>query len=62
MEYLFGLFINLVADPNSVSLLGIPILYKILYFAVNKYITLAATQFMFNFTSLSLIIPIKINS
>ncbi len=61
-EYLFGLFANLAADPNSISLLGIPISYEILYFAANEYITSAATRFMFNFTSLGLIIPIEINS
>jgi hypothetical protein len=43
-------------------LLKVPILYKILHFAANKYITLAATWFMFNFTSLGLIVLIKINS
>jgi hypothetical protein len=42
-EYLFRLFANLAADPNSISLLKVPILYKILHFAANKYITLAAT-------------------
>jgi hypothetical protein len=61
-EYLFRLFTNLIADPNSISLLGVPISYKILHFATNKYITSAATRFIFNFTSLSLIVPIKINS
>jgi hypothetical protein len=61
-EYLFGLFANLAADPNSISLLGIPISYEILHFAANEYITSAATRFMFNFTSLGLIIPIEIDS
>jgi hypothetical protein len=42
-EYLFGLFANLAADPNSISLLRVPISYKILHFAANKYITSAAT-------------------
>ncbi|KAH8792219.1 hypothetical protein F5882DRAFT_427384 [Hyaloscypha sp. PMI_1271] len=61
-EYLFGLFANLAADPHSISLLGVPISYEILYFAANEYVTSAATRFMFNFTSLGLIIPIEINS
>jgi hypothetical protein len=43
-------------------LLRVPISYKILHFAANKYITSAATWFMFNFTSLGLIVPIEINS
>jgi len=61
-EYLFRLFANLAADPNSISLLGIPISYEILHFAANEYITSAATRFMFNFTSLGLIVPIEIDS
>ena len=61
-EYLFGLFANLAADPNSISLLGVPISYEILHFAANEYITSAATRFMFNFTSLGLIVPIEIDS
>src|ERR1700760_3078749 len=31
-EYLFGLFANLAANPNSISLLGVPISYEILHF------------------------------
>jgi hypothetical protein len=46
-EYLFGLFANLAADPNSISLLGVPISYEILHFAANEYIISAATRFMF---------------
>jgi hypothetical protein len=61
-EYLFGLFANLAADPHSISLLGVPISYEILHFAANEHITSAATRFMFNFTSLGLIIPIEIDS
>ena len=61
-EYLFGLFANLAANPNSISLLGVPISYEILHFTANEYITSAATRFMFNFTSLSLIVPIEIDS
>jgi hypothetical protein len=61
-EYLFGLFANLAANPNSVSLLGIPISYEILHFTANEYITSAATRFMFNFTSLGLIVPIEVDS
>jgi len=61
-EYLFGLFANLADNPNSISLLGIPISYEILHFTANEYITSAATRFMFNFTSLGLIVPIEIDS
>ncbi|KAH8651801.1 hypothetical protein BGZ60DRAFT_387813, partial [Tricladium varicosporioides] len=42
-KYLFGLFVNLVIDSNSISLIKVLILYKILYFTINKYITLAIT-------------------
>ncbi|KAG9233584.1 hypothetical protein BJ875DRAFT_378307, partial [Amylocarpus encephaloides] len=62
IEYLFRLFTNLVADLNSISLLGILISYEILHFSTNKYITSATTRFMFNFTSLGLIVPIEIDS
>jgi hypothetical protein len=61
-EYLFRLFANVAADPNSISLLGVPISYEILHFAANEYITSAATRFIFNFTKLGLIIPIEIDS
>ena len=61
-EYLFGLFANLAADPNSISLLGVPISYEILHFAANEYITSTTARFMFNFTSLGLIVPIEIDS
>lgn len=62
IEYLFGLFANLAADPYTISLLGVPISYEILHFAANEYITSATTRFMFNFTSLGLIVPIEIDT
>ena len=34
---------NIIADPNSISLLGVLISYEILYFTTNKYITSVAT-------------------
>jgi hypothetical protein len=61
-EYLFGLLANLAAEPNSISLLGVPISYEILHFPAKEYITSAATRFMFNFTSLGLVVPIEIDS
>jgi hypothetical protein len=63
-EYLFGLFSNLAANPNSISLLGYPLSYEILRFTANEYITSAAVRFQFNFTSLSLgglIVPVEID-
>lgn len=61
-EYLFGLFANLASNPNSLSLLGVPISYELLHFAANDYITAAATRIMFNFTSLGLVLPVEIDS
>ncbi|CAF9912586.1 MAG: hypothetical protein HETSPECPRED_000980 [Heterodermia speciosa] len=89
-EYLFGLFANLAATPDSLSLLGVPISYEILHFAANQNIASAATKsvflfllfqnlvhvppgiktdpvaalyrFMFNFTALNLVLPIRIDT
>ena len=61
-EYLFGLFATLMADPNSINLLGVPISYKILHFAANEYITSTTTRFIFNFTNFNLIIFIEIDN
>ncbi|CZR57617.1 uncharacterized protein PAC_07506 [Phialocephala subalpina] len=60
-EYLFGLFANLASNPNSLSLLGIPVSYELLHFAANEYITSSATRFMFNFTSLGIVLPVEID-
>lgn len=43
-EYLFGLFANLVSTPGSVSLLGVPVSYKILHFAASGNVVSALTQ------------------
>ena len=61
-EYLFGLFANLAATSNSISLLGYPISYEILKFSGNGYVSSAATRVMFNITSLNLIVPIEIET
>ncbi len=60
-EYLFGLFANLASNPNSLSLLGIPISYEVLHFTANDYITTSAVRFMFNFTSLGIVLPVEID-
>ena len=59
-EYLFGLFANLAANPNSLSLLGVPISYEILHFTADQYIASAATRLMFNITSLGVVIPVQV--
>jgi hypothetical protein len=61
-EYLFGLFANLAATPNSISLLGVPISYEVLKFSANRYISSAATRVMFNISSLGLVVPIEIDT
>lgn len=43
-EYLFGLFANIAATPNSITLLGIPISYEIIHFAANQNIASASTR------------------
>ncbi|KUJ14844.1 uncharacterized protein LY89DRAFT_686477 [Mollisia scopiformis] len=60
-EYLFGLFSNLAANANSFSLLGLPLSYEIIHFTANEYITAANTRFMFNFTSLGIMLPVEID-
>jgi hypothetical protein len=61
-DYLFRLFANLAATPNSITLLGIPIFYEVLKFSANEYVSSAATRVMFNLTSLNLVVPIEIDT
>lgn len=61
-EYLFGLFANLAANPNSISLIGVPISYQILRFTANEWITSSTVRFQYNFTSLGLIVPVDVDS
>ena len=43
-EYLFGLFANLAATPESLSLLGVPVSYEILHFTANENVVSALTR------------------
>lgn len=61
-EYIFGLFANLAANPDSVSLLGVPLSYEVLKFSANDYVASASTRVMFNLTSLNLVVPIEIDT
>jgi hypothetical protein len=61
-EYLFGLFANLAANPNQLSLIGVPLSYDIIHFSAQEYISSAATRFMFNLTSVGLVIPVEIDT
>lgn len=61
-EYIFGLFASLATNPNSLSLLGVPISYELLQFTANDYITSAATRIMFNFTSLGIVLPVEVDA
>ncbi|KAL8825588.1 MAG: hypothetical protein Q9191_004321 [Dirinaria sp. TL-2023a] len=61
-EYLFGLFANLADNPGQISLLGVPLSYEIQHFAATQNIVSASTKFMFNFTALNVILPIRIDS
>ncbi|KAH8819704.1 hypothetical protein F5884DRAFT_23627 [Xylogone sp. PMI_703] len=60
-EYMFGLFANLAANPDALSLLGVPLSYEIVQFAANEYITSATARIMFNFTSLNIMVPVEVD-
>ncbi|KAL2859316.1 hypothetical protein BJX68DRAFT_261755 [Aspergillus pseudodeflectus] len=58
-EYIFGLF----SDPEHLSLVGVPITYKITQFAANDNIASATTIFTFNATSFSnTLIPVTVDT
>ena len=61
-EYLFGLFATLAANPNQLSLIGVPLTYEIIHFSAQEYISSAATRFTFNLTSVGLVIPVEIDT
>ncbi|MCJ1465192.1 hypothetical protein MMC07_003808 [Pseudocyphellaria aurata] len=46
-EYLFGLFAQLAASPDSISLLGVPLSYEITHFAASQNIASASTRLVF---------------
>ncbi|KAJ5124533.1 uncharacterized protein N7515_008358 [Penicillium bovifimosum] len=57
-EYIFGLF----ADPDHVSIVGIPIAYNITQFAANDNIASATTVVTFNATTFGILIPVTIDT
>ncbi|CAI7593249.1 unnamed protein product [Penicillium palitans] len=57
-EYIFGLF----ADPDHVSLVGIPIAYNITQFTANDNVASATTVVTFNATSFGVLIPVTIDT
>ncbi|KAH6983753.1 hypothetical protein EDB80DRAFT_823981 [Ilyonectria destructans] len=57
-EYLFGLF----TDPNSVSLLSLPVPYEITEFTANDYIAAATTVVMFNSSLFEMVVPVTIDT
>lgn len=59
-EYMFGLFANLAANPNAISLLGVPLSYEIVQFAANQYITSATARILFNFTSINVLTNVEV--
>ncbi|TVY83101.1 hypothetical protein LSUE1_G005917, partial [Lachnellula suecica] len=61
-EYLFGLFANLAANPDLLTILGVPVSYEVTHFSANQHIAAAQTRFIFNFTSLGLVLPVIIES
>lgn len=61
-EYLFGLFANLAANPDLLTILGVPISYEVTHFSANQHLASAQTRFMFNFTSLGLVLPVIVES
>ncbi|MCJ1229429.1 hypothetical protein MMC12_006095 [Toensbergia leucococca] len=61
-EYLFGLFANLAATPDTISLIGVPTSYEIVHFAANQNIASASTILTFNFTAFGITAPVEIDS
>ncbi|KAH6986682.1 hypothetical protein EDB80DRAFT_818270 [Ilyonectria destructans] len=57
-EYLFDLF----TDPNSVSLLNLPVSYEITEFTANNYIAAATTVVMFNSSLFEMVVPVTIDT
>ncbi|KAJ5719761.1 hypothetical protein N7493_007339 [Penicillium malachiteum] len=57
-EYIFGLF----ADPDHVSLVGIPISYSITQFLANDNIAAATTVVTFNATTFGVLVPVTIDT
>ncbi|KAH7153721.1 hypothetical protein DER46DRAFT_663417 [Fusarium sp. MPI-SDFR-AT-0072] len=56
--YLFGLF----TDPNSISLLNLPVSYEITEFTANDYIAAATTVVMFNSSFFEIKVPVMIET
>ncbi|KAL4894472.1 hypothetical protein BDV59DRAFT_200817 [Aspergillus ambiguus] len=57
-EYIFGLF----SQPDSVSLVGVPIAYNITQFVANQNIASATTVVTFNDTTMGVIVPLAIDT
>jgi hypothetical protein len=57
-EYIFGLF----ADPDHVSLVGVPIAYNITQFTANDNIASATTVVTFNASTFGVLIPVTIDT
>ncbi|KAJ6024712.1 hypothetical protein N7540_005509 [Penicillium herquei] len=57
-EYIFGLF----ADPDHVSLVGVPISYSITQFSANDNIAAATTVVTFNATTFGVLVPVTIDT
>jgi len=60
-EYAFGLFANLALNPDSFTLLGIPVKYTITHFAANAYIVSVALIVEFEITALGVTNPVEVS-
>ncbi|KAH6986783.1 hypothetical protein EDB80DRAFT_590043, partial [Ilyonectria destructans] len=58
IKYLFSFFTNL----NSVSLLNLPVSYKITKFTANNYIIAATIVIIFNLSLFKIVVSITINT
>lgn len=59
-EYIFGLFSELALNPNSFSLLGAPMSYKITHFAASQNVAVNSAVVQFYSSTVGLTYPVEI--
>ena len=59
-EYAFGLFSNIVLNPHSFTLLGVPIAYEVTKFTANANVVALDTIVTFNISALAVQAPVEV--
>lgn len=59
-EYIFGLFSQLAQTPDSFSLLGVPLSYKITHFSANQNVAINSAVVQFYSSTVNLTYPLEI--